>query len=131
MQERESLAVRTMERVNQADVLFLCRFHHDSSGTIAEERASGTVLIVGDSRHLVGTNHDDTLVATALNHIASYVECIHEAAAGSGEVECKGILQSQLAQHDRCCRWMNIIRCSGCYKKRINAIGVGTGLLHQ
>src|SRR3712207_5330392 len=131
MKERKSFAIGAMVRVDQSDILLLRAFQHDSSCTIAEERTSSAVLIIGQRRHLVGTYDDDTLVTTTLNHVASHVESVHETAAGCRQVERESILQSQLAQYDGRRRGVNIVRSCGCHNQRVNAIRIDTGLFKQ
>ena len=94
MQERKSLTICAMIRIYQTDSLLFCTFNHNSTRTITEKRTCRTITIISYWRHLICTNNDNTLMATALNHVAGYIKCIHETTASCSKVKCESILQT-------------------------------------
>ena len=131
MQEGQTLAVTAEVAVAAAHALFLRSFHQHGGSAVAEERTGLTVLVVDDGRHLVGTDDDDLLHATALNHHSSLIERIEESATGSPEVERIGILQTELADNDAGGRWKLVVSGRGGDDEGIDGVEVYTRLLYQ
>ena len=131
VQEGQALAVSTEIRVHHTNVLFLRSFHQHGSGTVTEKRTGSTVLIVNHRRHFVGANHDDFLVAAALNHRCCHIKRVEESTASSPEVERKSILQSKFAQHDASRRRKFIISRRSGDNDGINGIRIYPGFLYQ
>ena len=131
VEERKSLAVRTVVGVYQTDVFLGRPFNHHGTCPVTEERTGRTVTVVGNGRHLVSSDYDDALVTAALDHVAGNIESIHEAAARSSKVKCESVLQPQLAQDNGSCRRVRIVRSRSGDDDSIDTVRIGTGLLHQ
>ena len=100
VKERQADAIGTQIRILHAHILLFRCFHKHCTGSVAEEHAGGAILIVDERRHLVGTDDDNLLVASALNHRSGHIKRIKESAACCLKVESKGILQTKLAKND-------------------------------
>ena len=114
MKERQSLAISTHR-----------------ARAVAEEDAGVAVGVVDHRRHLVGSDDDDALVASALYHRAGQVERVEESAAGRRRVHGEGVVHPQSPDDDGGRRGKLVVGSSRGDDKRVDGVGIGSRLLQQ
>src|SRR5690554_426503 len=92
-------AVRMQLSIDDSN-LFLCRFNQYSSRCITEEWTGGTVVVVGNTRHLVACQQDNLLILTCFDQTVANLQSINKTGAGNLHVKTKSVFYVVVFSYD-------------------------------
>ena len=122
--------VGTQHRIDDAQTLGIGLQQH-GSGTVAEERAGGTVGVVDDRRHLVGADDDDLLGSAGLDELGAGRKREEEARAGGRNVVGESVLASGLVGDEVARRGEEHVGRDGGADDDVDLHGIDAGLVQQ
>ena len=106
-------------------------FHKHASGSVAEKRACGAVLIVDHRRHFFRGNDHDFLAETALYICVGIFERYDEACAGGLNIVGISILKSRALADYRCGGRETIVGVGCRADKQVDFSGIRSGIGQQ